>query len=134
MNDADFDEQATTAELMIRNAGSDPCAVIKAFSPASSLPTPINPTQTERGVKVVAGLFRAAAASAPPDAAADAQVLAKAADDLLAEGTAAGWDPAWVIGIPKAISDPTVTKAFASYQGAVAKSCNPTSTTAPAGG
>ena len=134
VDDADFESQATTAELMIRNAGTDPCAVIKAFSPASSLPTPISPTQTERGAKVVAGLFRAAAASAPPEAAGDAQVLANAADALIAEGEAAKWDPAWVVGVPKAISTPAVAQAFANFQGVVATTCNPSAATTTAGG
>lgn len=134
VDDADFDSQARTAELMIHNAGADPCAVIKAFSPTSSLPTPVNPKQAERGVRVVAGLFQAAAATAPPEAAAEAQVLSSAATALLAEGAEKNWDPAWVVAIPKTISDPTVTQAFATYQSTVAGTCRNSTTTTPAGG
>ena len=53
---------------MIRNAGTDPCAVVQAFGPASNLPTPINATQAERGARVVAGLFNSNAAEAAPKA------------------------------------------------------------------
>jgi hypothetical protein len=126
VSDADFDSQATTAELMIRNAGTDPCAVIKAFAPASSLPTPVNPTQTERGVRVVAELFNSAAASAPPEAAADAEVLRRSAAELVAEGAAAGWEPNWLMQTPKAITN--VTQAFTNYQAAVTKVCGSTTT------
>ncbi len=72
VDDADFDKQAATAEAMIANAGNDPCRIVTAFAPASSLPTPINAEQTQRGVKVIAGLFTSAADSAPPAAAGDA--------------------------------------------------------------
>lgn len=131
VSDADFEDQATTAEMMIRNAGGDACAVVQAFSPASSLPTPINATQTERGVRVIAELFQAAAAAAPPESAADGQVLANAANALIAEGQAASWEPNWLMQTPKAISDPAVSQAFANYQAAVAKTCGATATTAP---
>lgn len=123
VSDKDFDNQATTTELMIRNAGGDPCAVIKAFAPSSAMPTPVNPSQTERGVKVIVALFHAAASTAPPDAAADAAVLGKAASDLLAEGEANGWQPAWLMKTPKAIGEPEVTRAFSSYQSIVTKAC-----------
>lgn len=123
VNDADFEKQAATAEAMIANAGKDPCAVVQAFGPASALPTPTNATQTERGVRVVAGLFDSAAASAPAQAAGDATVLHQAATDLIAEGQAAGWKPDWLTKNPKTITDPKVTQAFTNYQSAVAATC-----------
>lgn len=123
VTDAAFDQQATTAELMIRNAGTDPCAVIKAFPLSSSMPTPVNPAQVERGVKVIVALFNAIAASAPPEAAADAPLLKKAAEDLLAEGEANKWQPKWLLSTPKSITGPEVTKAFSDYQSTVMKSC-----------
>lgn len=131
VSDADFENQATTAEAMIRNAGTDPCAVVQAFGPASNLPTPINATQAERGARVVAGLFTSAADSAPASAAADAAVLRQAATDLIAEGEAEKWSPAWLMEIPAAISDPEVTRAFSNYQSAVAASCSAATTTVP---
>ncbi|UDY34752.1 hypothetical protein [Dermatobacter hominis] len=130
VSDADFESQATTAELMIRNAGSDACAVLRAFAPASSLPSPINPTQTERGVRVIVELFNTAAASAPPEAAADAAVLRQAGADLAAEGAAAGWAPNWLMQNPKALTTPEFIQAFTNYQSAVGTTCGPT-TTAP---
>ncbi len=129
VNDADFEQQAATAEAMIANAGKDPCNVVKAFGPASALPTPTNATQTERGVRVVAGLFDSAAASAPAQAAGDAAVLHQAAADLIAEGQAAGWKPDWLMKNPKTITDPKVTQAFTNYQSAVAASCGGGTTT-----
>ncbi len=131
VSDADFENQAATAEAMIRNAGTDPCAVVQAFGPASNLPTPINATQAERGARVVAGLFNSAADSAPASAAADAAVLRQAATNLLAEGEAEKWSPAWLMKVPAAISDPEVTRAFTNYQSAVATSCGSASTTVP---
>ena len=129
VNDADFEKQAATAEAMIANAGKDPCAVVQAFGPASALPTPTNATQTERGVRVVAGLFDSAAASAPTQAAGDAAVLHQAAADLIAEGQAADWKPDWLMKNPKTITDPKVTQAFTNYQSAVAASCGGGATT-----
>mgnify|MGYP001177799622 CR=1 FL=1 len=126
VDDADFDAQATTAELMIRNAGTDPCKVAQAFGPASSLPTPVNATQTERGVRVVAALFESAAASAPEGAAGDAPVLRKAAADLIAEGEAAEWTPNWLMQTPEAIASTEVTQAYSSYQAAAAAVCGTT--------
>jgi hypothetical protein len=129
VTDADFDAEATTAELMIRNAGGDPCAVATAFAPASSLPTPVNPVQTERGVRVVAELFTTAAATAPPEAAADAAVLQQAATDLVAEGEAAGWAPNWLMQNPASLSDPRFVQAFTNYQAAVGRICGTSTTT-----
>lgn len=129
VSDADFDKQAQTAELMIRSAGTDPCAVIKAFGAASTMPTPINAGQTERVVKLVAGVFDAAASSAPADVAADAPVLKQAAADLLAEGQANKWQPKWVMSTPKSLTNPKVTQAFSNYQAAVSRSCMAQTTT-----
>lgn len=123
VSDEDFEAEATTAELMIRNAGDDKCAILQAFSPASSLPTPVNPKQTERGVRVIAELFESAAASAPPESAGDAAVLRQAATDLLAEGEATGWQPNWLMQSPKVITDPKVAQAFANYQATVSAAC-----------
>jgi len=131
VDDADFDKQAATAEAMIANAGNDPCRIVTAFAPASSLPTPINAEQTQRGVKVIAGLFTSAADSAPPAAAGDAAVLRQAATDLVAEGEAAQWSPDWLLKIPKAISDAKVVQAFTNYQKAVATTCGGATTTPP---
>lgn len=129
VSDADFDKQAQTAELMIRTAGTDPCAVIKAFGAASTMPTPTNAGQTERVVKLVAGVFDAAASSAPADVAADAPVLKQAAADLIAEGEANKWQPKWVMSTPKSLTNPKVTQAFTNYQAAVTKSCMAQTTT-----
>jgi len=129
VSDADFESQATTAELMIRNAGKDPCAVIKAFPLSSNLPTPVNPGQVERAVKVVAQLFDAIGSSAPAESAADAAVLKQAAADLLAEGEANHWQPTWLMSTPKSIGDATVTQAFANYQATVNRSCTTQTTT-----
>jgi len=130
VSDADFESQATTAELMIRNAGKDPCAVIKAIPLSSNLPTPVNPGQVERAVKVVAQLFDAIGSSAPPESAADAAVLKQAATDLLAEGEANHWQPTWLMSTPKSIGDAKVTQAFANYQATVNRSCTTQTTTA----
>lgn len=131
VTDKEFDQKAATSEALIKDAGTDPCKLVQSFSQASNLPLPANPAQTERGVKVVAQLFRAATATNPPPAAADAAVLNKAADDLLAEGAAKGWDPKWLTTSPgpTAIADPKVAAAFQNYQTAVAKTCAPASTT-----
>jgi hypothetical protein len=129
VTDEDFDKTAATAEALIAASGSDPCKLLKSLSSASNLPSPINPRQTERGVQVVAALFTAAADTAPASSAADAAVLRKAATDLRAEGAAQGWDPKWLTGSPKSISDPAVATAFRNYQTQVGTTCG-----APAAG
>lgn len=131
VSNADFDKQAATTELIIRNAGGDPCAVIKAFAPSSSMPTPVNAQQTERGVRVIAELFTAAAATAPADAAADAAVLKQAAVDLVAEGQANRWQPSWLMSTPKSIGDTKVTQAFSNYQSVVMRTCMTQTTESP---
>ena len=133
VTDQDFDKAAATSEALIKDAGTDACKLVKTFSQASNLPLPANPKQTERGVKVIADLFRAATASTPPPSPADAAVLNKAADDLLAEGAAKGWDPKWLTTSPgpTAIADPKVATAFQNYQTEAAKTCPSTTTTAP---
>lgn len=128
-SDADFDKQVRTVELMIHDAGDDPCVVVKAFPLATEMPTPVNAGQTERGVRVLAALFDAAAATAPPDAAADAAVMKQAAADLVAEGAANQWKPAWLMATPKSLGGAKVTQAYSNYQAAVTKSCMTQSTT-----
>jgi hypothetical protein len=132
VTDEDFDKTAATAEALIAAAGSDPCKLLQSLSQASNLPSPINPRQTERGVQVVATLFTAAADTAPASSAADAAVLRKAAADLQAEGAAQGWDPKWLTGSPKSISDPAVATAFRNYQTQVGTTCKPAAGTGPA--
>jgi len=129
VTDENFDKTAATAEALIAASGSDPCKLLKSLSSASNLPTPINARQTQRGVQVVAALFTAAADTAPASSAADAAVLRKAATDLQAEGAAKGWDPKWLTGSPKSISDPAVATAFRNYQTQVGTTCG-----APAAG
>ena len=125
VTDAEFEKAAETSEALVKDAGTDPCKVVSSFSQASNLPTPANATQTERGVKVVAALFEAAAATAPESAQNDAAVLRKAAADLQAEGESKNWDPAWLTTSPgpTAIADPAVSQAFQNYQTAVSKTC-----------
>ncbi len=137
VTDAEFEQAAATSEALVKDAGTDPCKVVSSFAQASNLPTPANATQTERGVKVVAALFEAAASTAPASAQADAAVLRKAAADLQAEGEAKNWDPAWLTTSPgpTAIADPAVSQAFQNYQTAVSQACGPadgaTTTVAP---
>lgn len=125
VTDAAFETAAANSETLIKAAGTDPCKVVTSFAEASNLPTPANPTQTERGVQVVAQLFEAAAATAPAAAQNDATVLRKAAADLQAEGKAKNWDPAWLTKAPgpTAIADPAVSTAFRNYQTEVSKAC-----------
>jgi hypothetical protein len=135
VTDSAFDAAAATSDALIASAGTDPCAVLRSFGQASNLPSPINAHQTERGVAVVIKLFTAAADAAPPQSAADAATLRKAATDLQAEGAAANWDPEWLKKSPKAISDPAVRTAFNNYQTKVGTTCASSapapSTTAP---
>jgi len=127
VTDAQFETAAASSEALITTAGSDACKLLATFSDASSLPSPANPTQTERGVQVVVKLFEAAAATAPAASAADAATLRTAAANLQTEGAAKAWDPTWLTGQPgpAAISDPTVATAFRNYQTEVGKTCAP---------
>jgi hypothetical protein len=136
VNDADFEKAAVAAEAIIKDAGTDECKVANAFTKFSAgVPTPANAKQTERAVALVASLFDAAAASAPPALAADATAIRNAAQSLKTEGAAKKWDPLWLTSTPgpTAMSDPAFQKAFQNYQGEVQKSCgsnsNATTTT-----
>ncbi len=134
VNDADFQQAIQTSEALIKDAGSDACKLLQTFAQASNLPTPANPKQTEQGVQVVVDLFRSAASAQPAPPPADAEVLRQAADALVAEGKANGWDPKWLTtgAGPSSIKDPKVAAAFQNYQTEVAKTCvGPSSTTVP---
>lgn len=138
VSDEDFDAAVAPIEARVEEASGDVCEVVKVFGETSGLPTPANAAQTERGVQLVVALFRAAAAAPPAGAEADAPVLERAADELLAEGESKGWDPAWLTSAPgpSVLSDSEVQAAFSSYQSKAAEQCgsaagDTTTTSAP---
>jgi hypothetical protein len=138
VSDEDFDAAVAPIEARVEEASGNVCEVVKVFGETSGLPTPANAAQTERGVQLVVALFRAAAAAPPVGAEADAPVLERAADELLAEGESKGWDPAWLTSAPgpSVLSDSEVQAAFSSYQSKAAEQCgsaasDTTTTSAP---
>lgn len=125
VSDEKFDAAVAPIEAKVEEASGDVCEVVKVFSETSGLPTPANAAQTERGVQLVAALFRAAAAAPPAGAEADAPVLQRAADELLAEGKSKNWDPAWLTSAPgpSVLSNSEVQAAFSNYQSKASQQC-----------
>jgi hypothetical protein len=134
VSDADFEAVVTSLDALITSAAGDPCKLADAFGQAGSLPTPTNETQTRQGTEVVAQLFITAAATPPAGAEADATVLDRAGQDLLAEGEANGWDPDWLTGNggPDAVNQADVQAAYRNYQTKVAEQCAPSAPVDPA--
>ncbi len=94
----------------------DSCALLSIIFNAGSLPTPSNTQQTEAAGTFLASVLRRLAESPPPGQEANAATLATAADELIAEGEASGWDPA-TISNPSAITN-DVQNALGSYASA----------------
>ena len=98
VDDADFDKQAATAEAMIVNAGNDQKPDRHRLRPRPpALPTPINAEQTQRRVKVIAGLFTSAADTAPPVSTATPRCCVRPPPTWL---RAAQWSPDWFLKVP----------------------------------
>jgi hypothetical protein len=134
VSDAEFEAAVTSLDAVITSAAGDPCKLIEAFGQAGTLPTPTNPTQTRLGTEAVADLFIAAAATPPAGSEADAPVLDRAGQDLLAEGAANNWDPEWLTGNggPDAVNQADVQAAFRNYQTKVTEQCAPSTPVDPA--
>lgn len=93
------DEEFTTVVAGLQtqvDGASDACGLLDFIINTGNLPTPANPAQTEEAANLLAGVLDKLGANPPAGQEAAGTTLRDAAEALLAEGEASGWDPSTI--------------------------------------
>lgn len=129
VSDEEFEAAITEFTDAIEAADGDACLVFAAVGSQTDFPDPANPAQVEVALRVYSVMFPAIAASAPPEFAAQAEVITAAGEQLEADGAANDYEPEWFLdAVGTAFTDGEVATALDTYFEQTQAAC------APAGG
>jgi hypothetical protein len=127
VSDEEFEATITAFTDSITAANGDPCVIFAAVSATTEFPDPANPAQVEVALTVYDVMFGAIADSAPPEFAAQAEVIRNAGTQLQTDAEANGHEPAWFLEtVGTVFNEGEVSDALDTYFAQTQAACSPT--------
>lgn len=123
ITDEEFSSQLAKVEAALEAAGSDFCGIAKAAD-ALTLGMPSNATQAKAAYEAFAKVLRAMADHLPEGSKADPAVIRAAADSVLSEGQANGYDPSKFTSMPQVFNDPATMQSMGAISSDIGTNCN----------
>lgn len=118
-----FDEAIVAFDERLESAGDDFCAIATAGSILSTDAT--TPEQVEEFFTAFASLLKAGADHLPEDSEVDGSLLEDAAEQMLADAEAGGFDPAQLDeGLPPALAAPDVAAELERLTAEIEERCD----------
>lgn len=123
LSEADFNAAIDAFNTSLDEAGDDFCKITAATN-TLTVSSAATPEQAKALYQAFADVLNKVADHLPVDSGADSATLKSAAEKILSDAEADGYDPATISGgSPEAFNDPEIAKSMAAVGEAITKNC-----------
>lgn len=123
LSEADFNAAIEAFNTSLDEAGDDFCKITAATN-TLTVSSAATPEQAKALYQAFADVLNKVADHLPVDSGADSATLKSAAEKILSDAEADGYDPATISGgSPEAFNDPEIAKSMAAVGEAITKNC-----------